>query len=62
LVAQDTTEDDRSEPEHPAAEPDILTIQVVEEVENARGRVFEAYVRARERARRLGALDDADTK
>jgi hypothetical protein len=63
LVAQHPTAGDRAEPGEPersAEEPDTLTTQVVEEVERARGQVFAAYVRARERARRLGALDADD--
>jgi hypothetical protein len=63
LVALEAPEDDPSEFERRADigdGADVLTTQVAEEVERARGKVFAAYVRARERARRLSALDDAD--
>jgi hypothetical protein len=62
LVAQDPTADDHSEPDGSAEGSDTLATQVTEEVERARGQVFAHYVRARERARLLGALDDADTQ
>lgn len=61
LVAPHPTADDRSEPDEPARSADAAepsTTQVVEEIEHARRHVFAAYVRARERARRLSALDD----